>query len=353
MIEGAKIECNSPNLARIFSLASKKLENANYSKHFAAVKVNGPYDDELVLNRSSFADITFDQFTGRYIKLIHREAFGKSSKTIKDFQIMDHVNHSPPEYDVWKMLNSLVNVMQIRITSNITEIPSYAFYRQFNLRTLKIQASNGLTISNKAFYHLDYLTHLTIEPDFNLRLRDYPKYKELIFYAKIQNGAFAFENPSNQKLSILFAYYKFDDESFEPGSFDGIKRPVELKLQNSPNKYLPETITKLFLNNPNNTIAFHNSDLNCSDCRNLWLFKENPYDQLKSVRCILEDKKYLLNILDSLALYSFEAELLFKSNCNLTFTPNNKSEINYYPCQYNSEKVRFKFQIIKFIYFIY
>ena len=328
-------------------MASEKLKNANDSnKHFTEIQVfpeikliaeTGVHQNELVLDQSTFADITFDIFNGYSIKLIHQKAFGKSSQTIKDLEIWGNVNHSPPEYHVWNMFNSLINILHISIVLNITEIPSYAFDRLSNLRKLTIRSSNKLTIRNKAFYYLDNLTDLTI--GFN-------GYQESKFN-KIQNGAFAFEKPSNHKLNIMFVRCRFDGNSFEPGSFDGIQRPVQLKLLNSFITYLPETMRNSFLNHSNNTISFDNSGLNCSDCRNLWLFKDNPH-QLKNVQCIEErslTSSTVGNYNYKLTLFNFETELYFKSNCNLKYTPKNKSEINYYPCEYHSEKVRFKFKI--------
>ena len=38
-----------------------------------------------------------------------------------------YVNHSPAEYDVWKVLNSLVNVKEIDLQLDVTEIPTQAF----------------------------------------------------------------------------------------------------------------------------------------------------------------------------------------------------------------------------------
>ena len=82
----------------------------------------------LVLNDSSFWDITFDRLTAENIQLISNNALGKSAKTIKSIQIgVGNVNHQPPEYNVWKFLSSLVNLEDISIDLNITEITSHAF----------------------------------------------------------------------------------------------------------------------------------------------------------------------------------------------------------------------------------
>ena len=80
----------------------------------------------LVLNENWFWDITFDVFQGEDISLIDQNAFGKASKTIKQFIIAkdfhnDYVKHEPNEYDIWKMLNRLIIVCLIlnRFISNL------------------------------------------------------------------------------------------------------------------------------------------------------------------------------------------------------------------------------------------
>ena len=75
------------------------------------------------MNDSSFWDITFDRLTAENIQLISNNALGKSAKTIKSIQIgVGNVNHQPPEYHVWKFFSGLVNLEDISIDLNITEI---------------------------------------------------------------------------------------------------------------------------------------------------------------------------------------------------------------------------------------
>ena len=130
-----------------------------------------------------------------------------------------NVNHQPPEYNVWKFLSGLVNLEDISIDLNITEIPSYAFIplngAQHKLQTIRFYTPNEITIQNKAFYHLDHL-------------------KVITFYSqiqRIQNQAFAFKqksNKSNDSFKIIFQHIHLDQTVFEPGSFDGIKRPTNV-----------------------------------------------------------------------------------------------------------------------------
>ena len=73
------------------------------------------------MGNSSFWDIKFDYFYGENNKLIHKNTFGNASKTIKKISIYSmYVNHSPPEYHVWKVLNSLVNVKEIDVQLDMT-----------------------------------------------------------------------------------------------------------------------------------------------------------------------------------------------------------------------------------------
>ena len=81
------------------------------------------------MSNSSFWNIKFYYFYGENIKLIHNNAFGNTSKTIKKISIYSmYVNHSPLEYDVWKVLNnSLVNVKEIDLRLDVTEMPTQTF----------------------------------------------------------------------------------------------------------------------------------------------------------------------------------------------------------------------------------
>ena len=78
-----------------------------------------------------------------------------------------------------------------------------------------------MTIRNKAFYHLNNLTELGIG------FVDYETSKTWFKLNKIESEAFAFEQQSNQTFKIGFSLCNFDDDTFEPGSLDGIQRPKD------------------------------------------------------------------------------------------------------------------------------
>ena len=71
-----------------------------------------------------------------------------------------HLNHSPPEHDVWKLLSGFVNVERINVNLNITEIiPSKAF-NQTNLKAIIIHSANKITLKKREFYNSDNLNQL-------------------------------------------------------------------------------------------------------------------------------------------------------------------------------------------------
>ena len=86
--------------------------------------------------------------------MINNNAFGKSSSTIKRinnlFESDGHfLSNSPPNYDVWKMLNSLINVEIVELGLNVNEIPSEAF--KTNLKSISIDPYNHIIIKNCHF----------------------------------------------------------------------------------------------------------------------------------------------------------------------------------------------------------
>ena len=193
----------------------------------------------MLLNDSSFWDITFDVFYGHNTKLISNNAFGKATETIEYF-FMDNLNHQPPKYHVWNVLSSLVNVKYISVHLNITEIPSQAFMplngKQFKLTDINFDTSDKITIEKIAFYYLDHLSTISLP-----------------FYIKrIQDEAFAFGTKSNKILEIRF-YQHLNDIIFDSRSFDRIQRPTTISL-NSNVTFIPETPFKSFLNYTNNNI---------------------------------------------------------------------------------------------------
>ena len=185
--------------------------------------------DYLVLNDSSFWDITFDEFYGNNIKLISNNAFGQGAETVNTIYInciLGYVDQLPPLYDIWKVLSSLVNIQHINVALNITEIPSQAFVplkgKQSKFNLIRLFTYNAITIKKMAFFHLENLNHLHFHSDI----------------AKVESQAFAMNKNSSEKLRINFRH-DFDGDAFQPSSFEGIQRSVQINFYQFVN-YIPE-----------------------------------------------------------------------------------------------------------------
>ena len=282
---------NVTNLNEIFRLISDNLTNET-DKNFEKIKIlnlQHKGKDTFILNDTSFWDITFQEFDGQHIKYITNDAFGKSSSTIKSFKV-NRLRHSPPQYDVWKLLSRFVNVEEIHVGLNGSDdyyypyenvVPSQAFVplngKQNNLNKMTFDFSNNImAIQKMAFYNLENLTKLTF---FNGSLK------------KIQDQAFAFSKKSSKKFNIVFSSSYLYDNSFQPKAFDGIRRPVDITFDNlrlhKNVSYLQESVFKSILDyGDSNTITFNETYIDCTDCRNQWLLKERKDQQIKNALCI-------------------------------------------------------------------
>lgn len=111
-------------------------------------------------------------------------------------------------------------------------------------------------------------------------------------------------NSSNDfsTLKIQFNMCNLTGETFENGTFDGVSKPIEVILLQSNISYLSSGAFKTVLNDPKGVINFFNDDvpqfnskLDCSDCRNYWLIKENKEKQVTYANCKGENRKTLFH----------------------------------------------------------
>ena len=239
----------------------------------------------MILNDTSFSDLTFSNFYGENVKLISNNAFGKASETIKSFTLTyPYVNHEPPKYHIWNVLSGLVNANYIYVPLNVTEIPSNAFTFingiQSKLESVAIDSYNKLTIKSQAFYNLYHLQRISL----------FARIK------KIQAEGFSFKNPSDKKLSIYFGNLS-DETIFEPRSFDGILRPVDIEIVNSNIKIIPETSFKEVMDaNKTNTLIFKDSYIDCTECKNYWMIKDrHNATRIKDARCMNDHNSTLFS----------------------------------------------------------
>ena len=179
----------------------------------------------------------------------------------------------------------------LSIGLNITEIPSNAIVpvgNQTKLTFLTIIGKyHNITVKSNAFQHLSQL----LEIDFHETT-----------IKTIEEEAFKLNSESGL-TSIIIQFYKCNltGETFKNGSFDGLSKPIKITFRDSDINYLSEGAFKTVLNNNLGSIDLYtngpqqNSELDCSDCRNYWLIKENKQQQVTHANCKGEGHKKLFD----------------------------------------------------------
>ena len=247
----------------------------------------------MILQDSSFSNITFDEFHGTNIIKMSNNAFGKASSTIKNIYIFGTLNHLPPHYDVWSMFKGLKNIKQIGVDLNITEIPYGAFENLRKLKSIRISSDNNITIKSKAFYYLDNLEFLNFDCGFEI----------------IENEAFAFDKTSDSFLFIIFDKRSVDMNNFMPKAFHRISRKVVIGFYDLYLNFISESVFKSVLKERLNSISLDSSTINCNNCFNYWLIRDG-IKHVKDAKCI----NYL-----NLTLFSDEIKSYLTLKCKDKF----------------------------------
>lgn len=268
---------------------------------------------EFIFPENAFYELTFDEFfqNASQIKLSNN-AFGSSASTIKSinspYPWKFYINHSPLNFDIWKVFSGLTNLESLTTSSNIKEIPTHAFIplhgvqsRLNYIRLLAYQQGARLSIRKMAFYDLEHLKEINIH---NYEI------------GSIESSAFALskEKKSNERLEINF-WCKFKSDAFKSGSFTGLQRPVKIQfnLLSSVLHNLPETVFTPVLDNPASKILIQDGTIDCNDCANYWLIrdrKESQVDVSKGGSCA---HNHCLN------LFSLEIKLDLAYKCDPKF----------------------------------
>ncbi len=231
------------NLKHIFENINQNLgEN---EKHFKQFRLDNSAIHEIEEN--TFSEITFDEisiFYARNLTSINSHAFTSTNLVTKVIEIFfTPIINSPPNYDIFLMLSSFINLEKLVINgTQISEIPSYAFRSiigiQSKLSEINFEGNKIENIGNYSFYELKNLKFLSFTAN-PLKL--------------ISMNSFHFKNFSNQIFELhLNLIYTLDDSSFAINSLSNIKRPTLILLGQVPNlKYINETIfLPFFESNP-------------------------------------------------------------------------------------------------------
>jgi Leucine-rich repeat (LRR) protein len=280
--ENNNIHCggsNSIELKTIFHQMSTKLENGK--KHFNGFSLNNTLIKELTEN--TFEDITFDEvwiYNMTNLSLIHTNAFEGMSSSLKEFSVSNtSLKNSPPNYDIFSAISSMVNITYAQISNSlIEEIPENAFKplngTQKNLSILNLNDNKITKIGNNAFEYLDSLTQLELDGN---KLNH------------ISENAFNFSKSSDKLLQLFLDRNSLNSSSFEKGAFDKFNRPTYIIFSFGHNlnniTYLDQHIFEEFMNN-NNHSKIDSITIDCKDCRSFWLFQNEKYSkQLSFLKC--------------------------------------------------------------------
>ena len=267
---GQLIDCNnrydngySRELDVVFGKLSKLLNDTH--KTFESVIIDNL--NITSLNANTVKDLVFKekiiiQFNSR-LETIDDNAFNGTDSVTTSIVIQ----YNPRLGLVFNLLKRFSNVRDITISNNnITQIPNNALdSKQDKLSYISI-AETLKRIGSRAFSKLVNLNHLKI---INYKLEDN--------LDNIDGQAFAFDQASN----ITF-YLDIDEgnwnlsKALNNKSLSGINRPTLLSLTSL--RILPETIFSPFLSeDKRNEIQIKMKTLDCSDCRNGWIKKNEDF----------------------------------------------------------------------------
>lgn len=215
------------NITEEFQYLSSTLPSD--AKELNRLDLYNSYIEELPEN--VFHDISFAYVIIYYctnLSKIHSNAFTNSINNLRHlyFSWPTNLRNDPPDYDLYKALNSLVNVEDIWIilADNYShEIPDSAFNKPQNRLTdlhmynnyYDFNTYNISKIGSKAFAGLTALTWLSIggAPILNISSR-----------------AFEFTSNSNISLSVELSVCNISDKIIENNAFSGAKRPLNIQL---------------------------------------------------------------------------------------------------------------------------
>ena len=260
---------------------SKNLKSPN-ENHFGEVKLLSTNTNEKrILDDDIFGEITFEHFTGEEIDEIGINTFSKTANKITAFRctFMKEQNS-----EIFKILNRMTKLLILDIYLSIPEISKDAFAPSpsgvSSLYYISIIVDNEVVVRSGAFRDLNQISVITFY-ETSIKL--------------IENRAFKFDTKSTiPKVIIEFDNCNLTGETFQPGAFDAVLKPIQITFYNSTIDYLNEEVFESVLENGKNEIDFGSDktirSLDCGDCRNYWLIKENKQKQVLHPYCKGQNK---------------------------------------------------------------
>lgn len=275
-----EIACYEPlnKLPKVFNSAFKNI--GSNQKHFKRVYLSaflGKNEFETTLQDDTFGDITFEEFEGIEITRIQSNAFSKTANKIKIFWCWScYLKNQPPNYDLQNVFNQMTELIDLLYGLNATEMPLVKpIGGQSKLSFLLIEGHQILTVKSGVFQYLNKLSYLSF---FQTKIKE------------IEKEAFKFNNRSKDEiLRINFHNCELSrlGNSFQNGSFDGAHGLFNITFRDTEISYLNKGVFQLVLNNSQSVIHLveDTSLIDCEDCRNYWLVRDNKQNQVNDAFC--------------------------------------------------------------------
>lgn len=155
-------------VSKVFNWMSKNLDFNEM--HFKRVKLYPSFIEEeyeRIIQDDTFGDITFEEFQAHNVSKIGSNAFNITAHKIKKFECFDcSLVNQPPKYNLFKVINLMINLNHLSLRLNVTEIPANAIQpfngQHSNISFLVISSIQSLTIKSGAFHNFIGLEFFSI-----------------------------------------------------------------------------------------------------------------------------------------------------------------------------------------------
>ena len=254
-------EIQEIHLKRLFKFISAVLPIQKMGTFYSLIISNNLLEsiDENILDGISFNKISINKCPK--LKRIHWNAFGNEAEKVLKLNVWEKlpnlISEKDTDYDLWKLINSLVNCKEISVNSFDYELKKINLNK---LRTIDLDGHDSSikikSICDLAFYECDKIEKINLSWN-NITI--------------ISENAFRFRNENDKELLINLWENKLNEYSFKLNSLNNFKRPTNLDLRGNKIKYLDEKVFKPFLDlNENNGILFTKTFFEVNFIENQW-----------------------------------------------------------------------------------
>lgn len=221
-----------PNLKNVFKI----IEKNSKTKYFKQMYIENHLIESI--DENTFGKISFENIVLYCLNLkqIHCNAFGKhNNEKIKFISLTfneDLRNQLDSDYDLFKLINSLVNCQSIVISSLYNKLQPIKLNKLKQISLMGFNSSKIFSICDYAFYQCDQLELIHLG------------WNHINYISK---HAFHFRNTNKKMLKIYLCFNDLNEDSFAIDSLINFKRPVKLNLCANKLYYLKDEIFIPFL----------------------------------------------------------------------------------------------------------